>query len=136
LLLAVLRPAVLRLAGGNRKVARRPGVGPLEEAACLPPKLNWTHREVSVVAYVSLYRKWRPQTFADVIGQAHVVRTLSNALTEKRIAHAYLFTGPRGTGKTTIARLLAKGLNCVAGPTADPCGECASCRRIAEGMAM
>lgn len=88
------------------------------------------------MTYVSLYRKWRPQTFADVVGQTHVVRTLGNALSEKRIAHAYLFTGPRGTGKTTVARLLAKGLNCVNGPTAEPCGQCPSCERIAQGMAM
>lgn len=88
------------------------------------------------MTYVSLYRKWRPQTFADVVGQTHVVRTLGNALAEKRIAHAYLFTGPRGTGKTTVARLLAKGLNCAQGPTADPCGTCPSCERVAEGMAM
>src|SRR5690606_39408246 len=87
------------------------------------------------VAYVSLYRKWRPRLFSDVVGQQHVVRTLSNALGEGRIAHAYLFTGPRGTGKTTVARLLAKGLNCVNGPTAEPCGQCPSCTRIAEGMA-
>ncbi|HEY8416430.1 MAG TPA: DNA polymerase III subunit gamma/tau [Limnochordales bacterium] len=88
------------------------------------------------MSYVSLYRKWRPQTFADVTGQAHVVRTLTNALADKRIAHAYLFTGPRGTGKTTLARLLAKGLNCAQGPTPEPCNQCVSCRRIAEGTAM
>lgn len=88
------------------------------------------------MTYVSLYRKWRPQIFADVVGQTHVVRTLGNALAERRIAHAYLFTGPRGTGKTTVARLLAKGLNCVNGPTAEPCGVCPSCERVAQGMAM
>src|SRR5690625_3564530 len=83
--------------------------------------------------FVSLYRKWRPQVFADVVGQEHVVRTLTNALDQKRVGHAYLFAGPRGTGKTTIARLLAKGLNCQSGPTGSPCGECDACRRIAEG---
>lgn len=86
--------------------------------------------------YISLYRKYRPQTFADVVGQAHITRTLQNALEGGRVAHAYLFCGPRGTGKTTTARLLAKALNCSHGPTRDPCNECESCRRIAAGTAL
>ncbi|HOM82888.1 MAG TPA: DNA polymerase III subunit gamma/tau [Armatimonadota bacterium] len=86
--------------------------------------------------YISLYRKYRPQTFADVVGQAHITRTLQNALEGGRVAHAYLFCGPRGTGKTTTARLLAKALNCSRGPTRDPCNECESCRRIAAGTAL
>lgn len=85
------------------------------------------------MAYLSLYRKWRPQTFEDVVGQEHVVRTLKNALDSRRVAHAYLFAGPRGTGKTTLARLLAKGLNCEKGPTGSPCNTCANCVRIARG---
>ncbi|MDD5657208.1 MAG: DNA polymerase III subunit gamma/tau [Elusimicrobia bacterium] len=80
--------------------------------------------------YVVLARKYRPQAFPDVIGQPAVSVTLQNALTSKRIHHAYLFTGPRGVGKTTMARLLAKGLDCVKGPTAQPCGECDPCREI------
>jgi DNA polymerase-3 subunit gamma/tau len=71
------------------------------------------------VAHLSLYRKYRPQRFADVVGQTHVTRTLSNAVDENAVAHAYLFTGPRGTGKTTTARILAKALDCVKAPTSE-----------------
>jgi DNA polymerase III subunit gamma/tau len=87
--------------------------------------------------YIVLARKWRPQQFDDVVGQEHVARTLSNALTVGRIAHAYLFAGPRGVGKTTMARLLAKALNCqaTAAPTPTACGQCESCLEIAQGIA-
>ena len=87
--------------------------------------------------YVVLARKWRPQQFDDVVGQEHVARTLSNALTAGRIAHAYLFAGPRGVGKTTMARLLAKALNCQGATTSTPtaCGQCESCLEIAQGIA-
>jgi DNA polymerase-3 subunit gamma/tau len=80
-----------------------------------------------------LARKWRPQTFADLVGQGHVSRTLENAIAQGRVAHAFLFTGVRGVGKTTSARILAKALNCEKGPTASPCLECAPCRDIAAG---
>jgi DNA polymerase-3 subunit gamma/tau len=88
------------------------------------------------VAYLSLYRKYRPQTFDDLVGQEHVAQTLKNALVEDRVAHAYLFTGPRGTGKTSTARILAKALNCEKGPTPTPDGTCESCRAIAEGSSL
>ncbi|MDQ3783540.1 MAG: DNA polymerase III subunit gamma/tau [Actinomycetota bacterium] len=88
------------------------------------------------MAYLSLYRKYRPQTFEDILGQDHVTRTLANAVAEDRVAHAYLFTGPRGTGKTSTARILAKALNCERGPTPTPCGVCASCRAITEGSSL
>lgn len=88
------------------------------------------------MAYLSLYRKWRPQTFDEVVGQEHVVRTLKNALDSRRAAHAYIFAGPRGTGKTTLARLLAKGLNCEHGPTGSPCNRCANCVRVARGASV
>lgn len=81
----------------------------------------------------ALYRKWRSQTFDEVVGQEHVTTTLRNALREGRVAHAYLFAGPRGTGKTSTARILAKALNCTASEEDRPCGECATCRAIAEG---
>ncbi|HIQ02336.1 MAG TPA: DNA polymerase III subunit gamma/tau, partial [Anaerolineales bacterium] len=85
----------------------------------------------------ALYRKWRPRTFEEVVGQEHVVRTLRNALTSGRIHHAYLFAGPRGTGKTTTARLLAKAVNCLAEEPEDrPCNECAICQAINEGRLM
>ena len=86
--------------------------------------------------YQVIARKWRPQTFEEVSGQEHVVRTLKNAILRNRIAHAYLFVGPRGTGKTTTARIFAKALNCKGGPTVEPCGKCSSCLAIASGSSM
>lgn len=88
------------------------------------------------MAYLSLYRKWRPQTFEDMVGQRHVVRTLKNAIRTGRIAHAYLFAGPRGTGKTSTAKLLAKAVNCAHGPTEEPCDKCPSCVSIREGRSL
>ena len=85
------------------------------------------------MAYQVLARKWRPQRFADVIGQRGVTETLRNAIATKRLAQSFVFAGPRGVGKTTTARILARALNCEAGPTADPCGRCDACREIAEG---
>lgn len=81
----------------------------------------------------ALYRKYRPQVFGDVVGQEHIERTLKNAIGQDKVSHAYLFTGPRGTGKTTMARILAKALLCEQGPTAEPCGTCPECQAIAEG---
>ena len=83
--------------------------------------------------YQVIARKYRPQTFHDVVNQEHVKTTLENAIAQKRIAHGYIFSGQRGTGKTTVARILARCLNCIHGPTATPCGECASCREITAG---
>ncbi|MFP4017287.1 MAG: DNA polymerase III subunit gamma/tau [Halanaerobiales bacterium] len=88
------------------------------------------------MAFLSLYRKYRPQNFDDLVGQKHVIRTLKNALENNRIAHAYLFAGPRGTGKTSTAKIYAQALNCVNGPTAEPCGECEACRKIQTGQSI
>lgn len=85
------------------------------------------------MSYLALARKWRPTQFNEVVGQAHVLTALENALTQNRLHHAYLFSGTRGVGKTTIARLLAKGLNCEQGITSTPCGQCDACREIDEG---
>ena len=91
----------------------------------------------------SLYREYRPQTFAELAGQDHVARTLRNAVETGAVAHAYVFAGPRGTGKTSTARILAKTLNCVGtpeapvdGPTATPCGVCRHCVSIADGVSL
>src|SRR5438132_9262883 len=85
------------------------------------------------MSYQVIARKWRPQRFDDVIGQQAVTRTLKNALASGRLAQAFVFAGPRGVGKTTTARILARALNCEQGPTADPCGVCEACVEIAEG---
>ena len=88
------------------------------------------------MSYQVFARKYRPQTFDDLVGQAHVTRTLKNAVEQNRLAHAYLFVGPRGIGKTSTARILAKALNCIHGPTIKPCGVCDSCKEIAGGNSL
>ncbi len=88
------------------------------------------------MTYISLYRKWRPQSFGELVGQDHVSKTLANAVRDDRVAHAYLFAGPRGTGKTSTAKILAKSVNCQSGPTSEPCGECESCLAVARGVSL
>src|SRR3990167_6771300 len=85
---------------------------------------------------VALYRKWRPKNFDEIIGQDHIVETLKNAVKKNRISHAYLFAGPRGTGKTSTARILAKALNCLADKKEVPCNRCTSCRDFNEDRAI
>lgn len=88
------------------------------------------------MSYVALYRKWRPQTFTDVVGQKQVSETLMRAICEDKVAHAYLFSGPRGTGKTSVAKIFARAINCEKGPTDHPCNECTSCKQILNGQSM
>lgn len=88
------------------------------------------------MAYIALYRKWRPKNFEDVVGQSHITETLQKAIDTDKVAHAYLFSGPRGTGKTSTAKIFARAMNCVYGPTSHPCNECDVCRHIMSGESM
>ncbi len=117
-------------------VGRLPFFAGARRAFPPPPKLLPRSPSGAPMAYLVLARKYRPQTFAEMAGQEHVVRTLSNALRSGQLAHAFLFTGPRGVGKTTSARLVAKALNCEKGPTAEPCGRCPPCLEIADGRSV
>jgi hypothetical protein len=95
---------------------------------------QWPHWTAEIpMSYQVLARKWRPRLFREMVGQTHVLQALINALDNNRLHHAYLFTGTRGVGKTTIARILAKCLNCEVGISSEPCGECSACREIDEG---
>jgi len=100
------------------------------------PKFLSSFYSDSLMSYQVIARKWRPQRFSEVVGQQHVTATLENAIKHNRVAHAYIFSGARGVGKTTTARILAKALNCAKGPTVEPCNECDSCREIAAGTSL
>src|SRR5262245_25242794 len=109
---------------------RGPSASSAPNPAYAPRRDSATHGPMS---YVVLARKWRPQSFEDLIGQEHVSTTIANAIERGRVAHAFLFTGVRGVGKTTSARILAKALNCMNGPTPKPCQVCAACKEITAG---
>lgn len=88
------------------------------------------------MTHIALYRSWRSRTFSEVVGQKHITQTLQNSIRENRLSHAYLFSGPRGTGKTSTAKILARAVNCERGPAAEPCNECSACRRMIDGTLM
>ena len=117
-----------RQARKGAAVTEIPGAG-VWLARILLPRQN----KIEPMSYLVLARKWRPKTFADVVGQQHIVRALTNALSSGRVHHAFLFAGTRGVGKTTIARILAKALNCEEGVSAEPCGKCSACIGVDEG---
>ena len=96
-------------------------------------RILFQQNKIEFMSYLVLARKWRPKTFSEVTGQTHIVQALANALVTGRVHHAFLFAGTRGVGKTTIARILAKALNCESGVTAEPCGECSACKAVDEG---
>jgi DNA polymerase-3 subunit gamma/tau len=122
---------------GSSTQEKGPGAADRPDSSGGPGNLG-TVRTVSESPYVPLARKWRPRSFADVVGQEEIVRALTNAVSADRLAHAYLFSGPRGVGKTTTARLLAAAINCNTSdrPTATPCGTCASCVEVLEGRSL
>ena len=122
---------------GHRYGSHRPRLAPgIRCSPSLPFPALRTPRLRAAVSYTVLARKYRPQTFADMVGQEHISRTLGNAIKSGRIAHAFLFTGARGVGKTSTARLLAKSLNCEQGPTPEPCNVCDPCKQITAGVDM
>src|SRR5690625_2926525 len=90
-------------------------------------------RGTGIMSYQALYRVWRPRNFEDVVGQSHITRTLQNAISQEKFSHAYLFSGPRGTGKTSAAKIFAQAINCEQSPVKEPCNECAACRGILDG---
>ena len=112
---------------------RWPGLPPFPKRVVIIPLVPATREQQPLMSYQVLARRWRPQTLEQMVGQEHVLRALVNALERQRLHHAYLLTGTRGVGKTTLARLIAKCLNCEQGVSAKPCAECATCREIAEG---
>src|SRR5437660_1672719 len=121
---------------GTSSSRRREGSSGMRLRRGPPAPSSQAWPSLDLVAYQSLYRRYRPQRFEEVRGQDHVTRTLRNAVRTGRVSHAYLFSGPRGTGKTSTARILAKALNCAAPEDGEPCGRCDACVEITEGRSL